>query len=459
MAAELAVESKSAHHDTSFLGHPLGLGYLAFTEAFERFSFYGMQALLVLYMVGQLLQPGHMEHILAFSGLRGALEYLFGPLSTQALSSQIFGAYTALVYVTPLAGGFLADQWLGRRLAVVLGASMMAAGNFLMMSEATFVAALACLVLGCGLLKGNLASQVGKLYSENDPRRADAFQVYVLAINAGVIAAPLICGTLGEKYGWKYGFAAAGVGMLLAIGIYLSGYRNLPPDSARETTAAAPARAPLAKHDWYAIVALLALLPILAVAFVGNNQIYNVYMIWAQDNANLVLAGFRMPVTWLQSYDAAVSTLGLAFGVWFWRRMADRKIVPHELTKFIIGCAISILGFVLLGLAAFIQSRTGGKVALPWLLAFHIVNTLGFINILPVGLALFSRAAPQSVNATMIGIFYLLFFACNILVGWIGSLYSKMGHTSFWMLHAGLCTASAVALIVLYRPMKAALSK
>ncbi|HEY5047393.1 MAG TPA: peptide MFS transporter [Rhizomicrobium sp.] len=455
--AALAEDREVLPRDLHFLGHPLGLAYLAFTEAFERFSFYGMQVLLVLYMVDQLLRPGHIEHILGFSGVRAALETVYGPLSTQALSSQIFGWYTALVYVTPLLGGYLGDRWLGRRSAVSLGALIMALGNFLMMFETSFVAALGCLVLGCGLLKGNIASQVGLLYSDTDPRRADAFQVYVLAINAGVIAAPLICGSLGEEFGWRYGFAAAGAGMLLALCIYLSGYRHLPADNKRERTDAAVPRTALTSREWRAITALLLLLPILAVAFVGNNQIYNVYMIWARDNANLTLFGFRMPVTWLQSWDAGVGTAGLALGVWFWRRMAKRGIAPHELTKLLLGCATSVAGFVILALAAYLSAHTAAKIALPWLLAFHIVNTLGYINILPVALALFSRASPPSVNATMIGIFYLLFFGANVLVGWIGSFYQLMDHTSFWMLHAGLCAASTLAILVLYRPLRAAL--
>src|SRR3954451_839718 len=210
-------------HTPGFLGHPRGLWYLAFTEAWERFSYYGMQALLVLYMVKYLLLPGHVEHVAAFDSFR----QLYGARGGQPLASRIFGTYTASVYLTPIFGGFLADRLLGRRRTVLLGALTMAAGHFLMAFEVAFLFALLCLVLGCGMFKGNIASQVGSLYKPEDLRRADAFQIFYLGVNAGVIAAPLVVGTLGEVYGWHYGFTAAGVGMLLAAGIYSLGQKYL----------------------------------------------------------------------------------------------------------------------------------------------------------------------------------------------------------------------------------------
>ncbi|HSU68537.1 MAG TPA: oligopeptide:H+ symporter, partial [Tepidisphaeraceae bacterium] len=236
-------------HIPDFWGHPRGLWYLAFTEAWERFSYYGMQTLLVLYMVKYLLLPGHIEHIFGFA----SFSHLYGGRAGQALASAIFGTYTATVYLTPIFGGFLADRVLGRRRTILLGALTMAAGHFLMALEGAFLFALLCLVLGCGMFKGNIASQVGSLYRPNDLRRADAFQIFYLGVNAGVIASPLIVGTLGEVYGWHYGFAAAGVGMLLATGIYISGQKYLQrgEDEAR-ATAAAP-RVKLTSRDWRAV--------------------------------------------------------------------------------------------------------------------------------------------------------------------------------------------------------------
>src|SRR4030095_14290838 len=247
--------------DRSFIGHPRGLAYIAFTEAWERFSYYGMQALLVLYMVNRLLNPGHIEHIAGFGPFRHWIEIFRGSLSVQALASTIFGLYTGLVYLTPIAGGFIADRFLGRPRTITIGALLMSAGHFLMAFDFTFLLALTCLLTGVGCFKGNLASQVGALYSPGDNRRADAFQIYYLFINGGVIISPLITGTLGEKVGWHWGFGAAGVGMVIGLTIYLAGRKHLPPDSpvVEEREKHIP-KTPMTRRDKIAIIVLLALL-------------------------------------------------------------------------------------------------------------------------------------------------------------------------------------------------------
>ncbi len=239
-----------------FLGHPRGLAYIAFTEAWERFSFYGMQALLMLYMTGHLLNPGVVEGVAGFAAFRAGIEAVFGELSQQALASQIFGLYVGFVYLTPILGGLVGDRLIGRTAAVISGALTMAAGHFLMAIEAAFLPALAALVVGSGLLKGNLAAQVGNLYGKDDRRRDAAYTVYVTAINIGLFAAPLVCGTLGELFGWHYGFGAAGVGMLISIVIYLSGLRYLPSETVRR----AADRPRLVRGDGRVLYAILVLL-------------------------------------------------------------------------------------------------------------------------------------------------------------------------------------------------------
>ncbi|MBU2364971.1 MAG: oligopeptide:H+ symporter, partial [Alphaproteobacteria bacterium] len=208
--------------------HPRGLAYLAFTEAWERFSFYGMQALLVLYMVDQALTPGHIETIAGMAGFRSALESVFGPLSIQALSSQIFGLYTGFVYFTPIIGGWLGDQVWGRRTTVLVGALLMALGHLLMAFEVSFLIALLLLILGSGCLKGNISAQVGDLYARNDPRRTSAFSLFNLGINVGAFVAPLVCGTVGELYGWHLGFGLAAGGMVLGAAVYVAGRKHIP---------------------------------------------------------------------------------------------------------------------------------------------------------------------------------------------------------------------------------------
>jgi POT family proton-dependent oligopeptide transporter len=439
--------------DRSFFGHPRGLGYIAFTEAWERFSYYGMQSLLILYMIHQLLHPGHIEHIAGFASFRHFLEFLYrGPLATQALASAIFGLYTGLVYLTPIGGGFLADRLLGRTRTITIGALLMAAGQFLIAFDVTFLVALTCLLIGVGCFKGNLASQVGALYATGDNRRADAFQIYYIFVNAGVIISPLIAGTLGEIYGWHYGFGAAGIGMLIGLAIYLSGRKWLPPDSPVVVAGVGdPGRAAkprLTHREKMAIVALLLLLPVLTIAIIGNQQIFNAYLVWAERNANLIFFGKKMPTTWLVTLDSIVSVSFLALTVVFWRLWSKKFREPPEITKIGIGSLVAVSGFISLATGAAIAANSGTKVSIGWLITFHVLNSIGFANIFPVSLALYARVAPAALSATIIGIYYLAFFAANNLVGTIGGLLEKMPAPQFWLLHSALCGIAGVIFLL-----------
>src|SRR4051812_17760109 len=231
-------------------GQPRGLWVLAGTETWERISFHGMQALLILYMVGALLLPGHVEHVAGFAGFRAAIETFTGPLSVQALAAQIFGLYVGLIYFTPVLGGAVGDRLIGRRFAVAIGAILMTCGHFALAFDRSFLAALLLLILGAGLLRGNLSAQVKSLYADGDRREADAFQIYYVGINIGAFIAPILTGALATWWGWHAGFGFAGFGMLIGLGLYLAGARFLPPDpprSARKARAAltAPERSRL----------------------------------------------------------------------------------------------------------------------------------------------------------------------------------------------------------------------
>jgi len=460
----------AAQQDRVFFGHPRGLGYLSFAEAWERFSFYGMQALLVLYMTQQLFLPGHVEHVAGFALLRAGIEHRFGHLSPAALASMIFGLYGTGVYVTPIIGGLVADWVLGRTLTVTLGATLMALGHFLMAFEQSFLLAVGCLLVGVGCFKGNIASQVGELYAPGDLRRADAFQIYFLGINIAVIVAPLVCGTLGQKVAWHWGFGAAGVGMLLGLTVYLSGRRWLPPNSSQtllsliarqgrrgppppaaesgtseSSTAAIPN---LGTRDVVTFLVLVALLPVLSVAALGNQEIFNAYLVWGDANYNLMFGGQSLPVTWLISFDAFISTGTIAGAVVFWRWWATRWREPNEITKLWIGAMIAATAPLFLALASLQEAATGHKVGLGWALAFHIANDIGYANIFPVGLALYSRATPKAFAGFIIALYYLHLALANFLVGWIGGLLEKLGPSKFWFLHAGLVAGGAAVMLV-----------
>jgi POT family proton-dependent oligopeptide transporter len=442
-------ETPPIRANRAFFGHPAGLGWLSFAELCERFSYYGMAALLVLYMTHTLLEPGHMQNIIGFGPFRWFVELIYGhTTSSQALASNIYGVYTAFVYVTPIVGGVLADRVLGRTTAITIGAILMAIGHFLMAFDASFVFALLCLLGGVGFFKGNIASQVGDLYGADDPRRGNAFQIFLLFVQFSVVAAPFVCGTLGEKVGWHWGFGAAGVGMVIGLIVYLVGRPWLPPEPPlkRKNPNAAP-RPPLTRNDWTRIAVLVALLPVMAVSLVGNQQIFNAYLIWSEQNYQLVFFGQTMPITWLLSFDAFFSALTIGISLAFWRWWSTKWTEPDELSKMTIGICIAALAPLMLAGASAVVASTHEKVGLVWAVGFHMINDLGFANLLPIGLALYSRAAPKGLTGAFIGVYYLHLFGSNLFVGKIGALYETMSATSFWLMHVGLMLGAAAIMV------------
>jgi POT family proton-dependent oligopeptide transporter len=432
--------------NTAFIGHPWGLAWLSASEFWERFSYYGMQSLLVLYLLHYLLQPGHIEQVWGFETFRRVLHWVYGAQTPMALASNTAQLYAGLVYVTPLLGGLLADRVIGRTKTVTIGATLMLIGTFLLATNQTFLWGLAFLLAGVGCFKGNIASQVGDLYSIEDKRRADGFQIYFMGIQLAVIISPIICGTLGQKVDWHLGFVAAGVGMAIALAIYLSGRSTFPPEQIRKT-GAVEKRPPLSGRDLGAVILLVALLPALAVSIIGNQEIFNAYLPWAEKNYQLVFFGWTVPVSWMLSFDAIFSSVTMIGVISFWRWYGKHRKEPDEITKIAIGVAISTCAPLTLAGASAVVAATGHPVSIGWAVAFHLINDVGFANVLPVGLALYSRAAPKGLGGTMIAIYYLhLFFANTVLVGPIGGLLGSMPDTQFWLLHVGLMGASAVVL-------------
>ena len=325
----------------------------------------------------------------------------------------------------------------------------MTMGHFLMAFEVSFLLALACLLIGIGCFKGNIATQVGDLYPPGDPRRADAYQIYMLGIQLAVIVSPLVCGTLGQLYGWDLGFGAAGVGMLIGLTVYLTGRPWLPPEPKLIRGAAKTPRAPLLPGQGRTIFVLALIVPVFAVASVGNQEIFNAYLVWGEANYQLVFFGKTMPITWILSFSSIISAATIILTVMFWRWWARRWTEPDEITKVTIGIVIAALAPLALALASAKIAATGEKAGLGWALAFELLNDFGFANFFPVGLALFSRAAPKALGGMIIGVFYLHLFIGNLLVGWLGGLLERMPATNFWLMHAGLIAAAALVLLVL----------
>ena len=426
--------------------HPRGLYVLCGAEACERFSYFGMQTLLVLYMTHDLLLPGRSEHVIGFAALRNAIESVTGPLSATALASQVFGLYAGFVYLTPLLGGMLADRWLGRTVTVTTGALLMVAGHFLMAVDAAFVVAMLLLLAGVGCFKGNIATQVGELYARGDPRRAQAFLLFQIAIELSVIVSPLVCGTLGERIGWHWGFGAAGVSMLAGLAVYRFGRPWLPAATARTGRVGRAQR--LSPREWKTVLLLVALLPLIAAAMIGNQQMFNVYVIWGEARLAIDLWGWRMPVTWLLAIDAVVAVLMTLATLAFWRWWSRRRREPDEIVKIAIGAAVMAVAPLLLAAGEW-TTAADGRIPLLWAVGFHVVNELGFAMIAPIGLALFSRAAPTRLAGVMMGLYYTNFFLCNITVGRLGGLLESMRGADFWLLHATIVGAAA-ALLALF---------
>jgi POT family proton-dependent oligopeptide transporter len=430
-------------YDQTFFGHPKGLFFLAFTEAWERFSFYGMTALLVLYMVNQLLLPGHVENIAGFAAFRATLESVTGPLSSLALASLIFGLYSGFVYFTPVFGGLIADRWIGQRNAVVIGALSMSGGHIAMAFDQTFLLALLLLVIGSGFLKGNISAQVGALYPlDDDARRTRGFAIFSMAINFGAVCGPLLCGFLAQYYGWHYGFGVAAIFMLAGLATYLYGYRHLPAKVDRR----GQTDERLSKTDWRVIGALVAVILITIFQSASYYQLYNVFKIWIQEHVDLSVGSLSIPVPWYQSLDALVSILAVPVLFGLWRFQASRRGEPRELAKIGTGAWLAAASHLIL-VAAIVASR--GELIHPiWPALCAVGMGVAFLYYWPTLLALVSRAAPPSINATMMGITFLSLFIANNLVGWIGGFYEQMSPEMFWLLHAAIAAGGGMSIMI-----------
>ena len=435
------VQSTPGTGTRELFGHPRGLTYLFTTEMWERFSFYGMRSLLVLYMTKHLLLPAHSGAVIGLLPVKRALEGLFGPLPVQPLSSQIWGFYTALVYFTPIFGGLLADRVLGRRRTVIIGAVLMAIGHFMMAVEPLFLFALLFLIVGSGAFKPNISTQVGGLYAAGDQRRDRAYSIFYVGINIGAFLAPLVCGTLGEEAGWHYGFAAAGFGMCIGLCIYLYALPLLPTDDAQEraTTVADP-KQPLGRDDWRAIVALLVLFVPNTLFWACYEQMGNTIILWADADTDRSVALFglsaQIPTTSFLAFNPFMIFAFTPFVVALWTRQAVRGREPSTVSKMALGCVGLTAAYLIMTLAA--SSAGGGKASWLWLLCYFVAITLGELYLSPVGLSFVTKLAPARLLSMLMGVWLASSFTGGFLAGWLGSFWSGMAKPEFFLMIAGI---------------------
>ena len=462
--------------------HPRGLTFLFTTEMWERFSYYGMRSLLVLYMTKFLLLEDHSGNVIGLAGLRRVLESVFGPLDVQPLSSQIWGLYTGLVYFTPIFGGLLADRVLGQRRTVIIGAVLMAFGHFMMASERLFLFALLALILGSGCFKPNISTQVGGLYAEGDPRRDRAYSIFYVGINLGAFLAPLVCGTLGEGFGWHYGFTAAGVGMVIGLCIYLYALPLLPTDNrpalviARsEATkqsssryrssgllrfARNDARLALEPQGRRAIWLLLALFVPNTLFWAAYEQMGNTIILWTDaytdrsiDPLHLFGLDAQISTTWFLAVNPFMIFAFTPFVVALWARQAARGTEPSTITKMAYGCfGVCAANLIMTAAALYAVGWNGaggaggaaGKASWLWLFAYFVVITLGELYLSPVGLSFVTKVAPARLISLLMGVWLATSFTGGFLSGYIGSFWSRMAKPEFFLLVAGVAALAGV---------------
>ena len=415
--------------DTSptWFGQPRGLTILFLTNMWEQFSYYGMRALLVYYMTRQLMLG-------------------------QGTSSFIYGAYTACAYFTPILGGVVADRWLGKRRAIIAGASIMAAGHFMMTFDSLFYVALMTIALGNGLFLPSLPSQIDHLYAAGDPRRSWAYNLYYVGVNVGGFLAPLVCGSVGEIYGWRYGFGIAGLGMVAGLVIYVSGQGYLPAEPAR-----IPRAAPIVQRaamDRQTVFLLLALVLSVTVFRSAYEQVGNTVALWTDVGIDRRAGSLLLPMTWFQSLN---SLFVIAFTqplLAVWRRRAAAGHDQKLARRMALGALVVAGAYLLLALVAW--RHGSAQAGWPWLVAFFAILTFGELFILPTGLGVFARLAPAGFGATTVAAWFLTIFSGSLSAGFVGILWSYTTHVRFFMLLALLAAAAAVLLRLLDAPMQRA---
>ncbi|MEO6323524.1 MAG: peptide MFS transporter [Thermoanaerobaculia bacterium] len=399
------------------LRQPRGLTALFLTEMWERFSYYGMRAMLVLYLV---------------QGLHW----------TQGRASVLYGLYTGSVWLTPIIGGYIADRFLGAQKALLIGGTIIALGHFVIAVETmpTFYLGLALVALGTGLFKPNVSACVGELYSPDDPRRDPGFTIFYMGINLGALIGPLVTGYLRVAYGWRYGFGAAGVGMILAIAVLLAtrkkylGEAGLYPSAKRSRDADAASgkiSGPLTREEWERVVALGVVSFFVIFFWAAYEQAGNTMNLFAAESTRLTVGTFKIIPEWFQSVDPVfIILLGPLFAA-LWTALSRARKEPSTTRKMALGLIVMGLGFVFMVAAA--MEVKSGRLASPWWLVLAFMfHAGGELCLSPVGLSLVTKVAPGKIVSLMMGVWFLSNFAGNVGAGFLGTLTKGMDPIRFW---------------------------
>lgn len=422
-------------------GHPQGLYVLFFTEMWERFSYYGMRALLVLFLVST---------------------HHGGPGWTQQEALAFYGTYTMMVYVMGVPGGWLADRFLGRRLSVLYGGLLLCCGHGIMALEgmSAFYTGVVLIVLGVGLLKPNISTMVGELYPAGDVRRDKGFIIFYMGINLGSLLASIIVGYVGEVYGWHYGFGLAGIGMVLGQLQYVMGLKHLRHvgHSTKVLDQQTPAK-PLTSIEKDRIKVLLLSFFIVVVFWGAFEQAGGLLNLYTKSKINRVVAGFEIPTTWFQSLNAGFILLFGPLVAGYWAKRAKSRKEASSLFKMGLGTAIMGAGFLLMSAAATeVQVDAAGTIthkgAIYWLVGAYLLHTIGELCASPVALSFITKLAPVRYASLMMGLYFATTGLGNKVAGLLGESASAYGELAIFTGIGVFCILFGLGVVALLKPLK-----
>ena len=428
--------------ERGFFGHPRGLSTLFFTEMWERFSYYGMRAFLILYMV----------HALGFDDKH---------------AGSVYGTYTASAWAAAIFGGIIADRWLGQYKSVLVGGIIITLGHFTLVFHPLpfFYAGLALIVIGTGLLKPNVSGIVGSLYERADARRDAGFSIFYMGINLGAALGPFIAGYFAQRVDWHLGFACAGIGMSLGLIQYVAGRKHLRPAierlaeqrkaaaAAKLGTASTPAQRGFTREEWKRLAAMAAFFVFAAIFWGAYEQAGSTLNLFGDRYSRTTILGFNFPSSWFQTVQAIfVIVLAPAFA-WLWTRLGSRE--PSTPAKFAFGLLFIGLSFVfLLPAAGHIQNTPGARVSPFWLIGCYFIQELGELCVSPVGLSVFTKLSPVKIVGMMLGLWFMADAVGSKVAGSAAGFMSTAPLPTIFGWVAGVCLGASVVAFLLIKPVR-----
>ena len=429
-----AMTADTTAYEKQWFGHPRGLATLFFTEMWERFSYYGMRALLFSFMVGATQLPG-----LGFDEKR---------------AGAIYGWYVFSVYATALIGGVIADKWLGHYKTVFVGGVIIALDHFSMVFHqmSFFYGGLVMIALGTGLLKPNASTLVGTLYKKDDPRRDSGFSLFYSGINIGAFFGPLLTGWLVFKYGnWHYGFACAGVGMVLGLVQYSMGKKYLVPvePAAREVEEHPKAPIPpLTRTDWMKISVIGILFVFCIIFWAGYEQAGTTLNLFADRATRTTIFGWAYPFTWLQSVAPFCVWAFAPMFAWLWLKLGKHE--PSSPAKFMFGLVFLSGSYLMILQAAHFFENTHQRVSPWWLIILYLLQTFGEICLYPTGMSMVTKLSPPHLVSILMGVFFLALAIGNKLAGFIAGFLKDMPFSHvFWIAFVSSGIAALVLMLLI----------